>query len=211
MRLLQAGIDELPALDILDLKGRNGEEFATDEAAVWKRVLAYRMAFYLKPASILETHPGMGICSALYNHASPDSELLNSSDIFNGGSAPALIDIDPFGQPWDAIESLGDLVKNCEYLLITNGEAQAVVRNFQNALRYKTQNIGKRMPHWVTQEYIPMLESITEKKVRFFYAFPTSVRVILSKRSLPISLWKNCPNWMWWLHKYASDTNLKVT
>jgi hypothetical protein len=114
-----------------------------------------------------------------------------------------IIDIDPFGQPWTALsEWLNQLHWN-GILFITNGEAHAVRRNLKNAQRYPTTNYGRRMPYWVRFEYLPQLERLTGLKVRFFYAFPTSIRAILSRKKLPASLWDGCPNWMWWLAKYA--------
>jgi hypothetical protein len=89
--------------------------------------------------------------------------------------------------------------------MITNGEALAVRRNLIKAQRFPTKFYGKKMPIWVTNELLPKLKEITQMEVQFFYAFPTSIRVILSNQSLPKSLWNGCPQWMWWLPKYVNN------
>jgi hypothetical protein len=42
----------LPFIRLSAQAGRNGEELATDEASVWKRVLNYRVAVFRRPDSI---------------------------------------------------------------------------------------------------------------------------------------------------------------
>ncbi len=202
-RLLDEGLAQLPHVRFPS-SGRNGEVLSTDEAAVWKRVLNYRLAEYLKPQRILETHPGLGISTTLYKHASPDTEfvnLLNSSTAVP--SSIGLIDIDPFGSPWRSLEEISGLVGPETVIQISNGEAHAVRRNLKRGQKYPTQYFGRRLPQWVTDEYLPRLQRILRLDVRFFYAFPTTVRVILSGIQLPQHLWSGCPNWMWWLRRWV--------
>jgi len=211
-KLLASGLSELPKLRFPKRVARNGEELATDEAAVWKRVLNYRIARLLKPDRILETHPGLGISSALYKHACPHAEFLQYE--LNGQLVKTadLIDIDPFGQPWDDLHNCIAFLSKRSVLLISNGEAHAVRRNLKRGQRFPTEYWGRKMPLWVVREYIPRLEEMTGFTARFFYAFPTSVRVVLSRITMPATLWSGCPHWMWWLAKYAhvylSDSEL---
>jgi hypothetical protein len=202
-KLLDDGLSQLPRIRA-PASGRNGEILSTDEAAVWKRVLNYRLARYLKPERILETHPGLGISTTLYKHASPHTEfvnLLNASTI--GRNRIGLIDIDPFGSPWRSLEEVSSLICPETVIQVSNGEAHAVRRNLKRGQKYPTQYFGTLLPQWVTNEYLPRLQRILRLDVQFFYAFPTTVRVILSGFQLPDSLWSGCPNWMWWLPRYV--------
>src|SRR5947207_1211972 len=97
-------------------RGRNGEELATDEAALWKRTLNYRIAAYLQPARILETHPGLAVSSAFYRAAAPEAALTRVGSDRNPPDAD-LIDIDPFGQPWDTIVTYARQVKHARAVL----------------------------------------------------------------------------------------------
>jgi len=150
-----AGIAALPKITLPEASGRNGEELATDEAAVWKRVLNFRLASFLSPTSVLETHPGLGISTAIYRHSCPKAVILDHNTYPHRGLSPQLIDIDPFGQPWDTIASYSDAIACSSTVMISNGEAQAVVRNWKRAQRYPSENYGKRMTSWVVHEYIP--------------------------------------------------------
>jgi hypothetical protein len=76
-QLLQRGLDSLPRIDYPQFAGRNGEELATDEASVWKRVINYRVARYLRPNTILETHKGFGISTAIFKYIRPTAELFD--------------------------------------------------------------------------------------------------------------------------------------
>lgn len=206
LRFWQQGMAELPDLPELARPGRNGESLATDEAAVWKRVLLYRVARYHQPERILETHSGVGISAALYRHACPRSLIFSLTDyraVSRLRGSFDLIDIDPFGQPWDALALALPQLAPGGVLLVSNGEALAVWRNLRRQQRYPTQYYGRQMPLWVANEYLPRLEEITGRKVQFFYAFPSSVRAILSAAPLPSLLWEGCPRWMWWLQRYA--------
>lgn len=197
--LIEEGLAELEAQNLLTLEGKNGDALAHDEAAVWKRVLNFRIARFLQPRCVLETHPGLGISTWLYSKANSESCLL-SKDI-GSGEPIDLVDIDPFGQPWDTIQTHLDSIMSSRCTMISNGEAFAVRRNLKRAQRYPTLNFGRRLPRWVIDELIPRLESITDKRCVFFYAFPTTVRVILSNEQFPPSTWAGCPQWMWWLEK----------
>src|SRR2546423_6745167 len=66
----------MPRVSAPFTRGRNGEELGTDEAALWKRTLNYRIAAYLRPARILETHPGLRVSSAFYRAATPEAVLM---------------------------------------------------------------------------------------------------------------------------------------
>jgi len=114
-----------------------------------------------------------------------------------------LVDIDPFGAPWRFVDNVRQLIGIRSVIQISNGEAHAVVRNLRRAQQYPTNNFGRGLPRWVTREYLPRLEDLLRMKVQFFYAFPTTVRAVLSGRRLPQRLWSGCPQWMWWLSKYA--------
>lgn len=202
----QRGLDALPALPNAFLSGRNGEELATDEAAVWKRVLDYRIAAYTSPARILEMYAGLGISRALYEIAAPEAEVKSCSkweDEVIEEEPFDFVDIDPFGAPWAAIERAlsSGAISASSVVLVTNGEAMLVQRNIQQDLRWKTQYWGKQLGFWVVREYLPELEKLLKLPVRFFYAFPTSIRVVLSERTLPQRLFDGCAQWMWWLAK----------
>jgi hypothetical protein len=212
LQIWKTGLAQLPDLPELQIQGRNGEELATDEAAVWKRVLDYRVAQWQQPETILETHAGLGIGTALYRHACP-SAIIHSLHNWQQQLSDKLyhlIDIDPFGQPWDTLAATLPHLRQGGILMLSNGEALAVWRNLRKQQRYPTHNYGKQMPHWITEEYLPRLEQTTKLQVKFFYAFPSSVRVVLSTTQIPTELWNNCPRWMWWLAKYANVTQMKL-
>ncbi len=203
MTLLEMGLRELPALNFPS-SNRNGEALDTDEAAVWKRVLNYRLTSYLKPNLLLETHPGTGISTILYRHASPKTRFVTLDDALkNPKCLIDLIDIDPFGAPWRSLEEISCLISRHTVVQISNGEAHSVRRNLKRGQKYPTQYAGRLLPKWVVIEYLPRLQNFLGLDVQFFYAFPTTVRAIFSKRSLPKTLWRNCPQWMWWLEKYT--------
>jgi hypothetical protein len=202
-RLIDLGLQELPALHYPG-DGRNGEALDTDEAAVWKRVLDYRIASYLKPRRLLETHPGLGISTALYRCAAPRTEVVQVELplVYNSGPFD-LVDVDPFGAPWDTLEQVKPIISQTTIIQVSNGEAHAVRRNLKRGQKFPTKNTGRKMPIWVVDEYLPRLERLLGLRTQFFYAFPTTVRVILAQRKLPKFIWRGCPHWMWWLAKYA--------
>ena len=202
---MERGLAELPVLSGMNQPGRNGEELATDEAAVWKRVLNYRLARWLKPGRILETHAGLSISTVLYQHASPASETVS---LAKGQTMPEdgafdLIDVDPFGAPWKTLTRVRGLLAHDGVMMVSNGEALAVWRNLRRQQAFPTEFYGKRMPRWVRDEYLERVSDAAGVPVRWFYAFPTTIRVVLSNRDLPDWLWDRCPQWMWWLRRYA--------
>lgn len=71
--------------------------------------------------------------------------------------------------------------------------------------RFATRRVGRRAPEWVTAELVPRVEEITTMECQFFYAFPTSVRLILSSQKLPKSIWEGCGKWLWWFSKHGGD------
>lgn len=184
----------------------NGEGCFHDIAEVWKRILQYRLAMYLPDEEhVLETHAGYGVGRRIMLSANPRAEITSLDDyhqVLNLGGLYGLIDIDPFGQPWDVLDVVLPFLKPDGILCITNGEALAVWRNLKKQQRYPTYFFGKQMGRWVVEEYIPRLEAMTGLRCSWFYAYPSSVRVILSRHSLPSTLWHECPRWMWWLQKY---------
>jgi hypothetical protein len=196
---------QLPGNVMLGRSQRNGETLATDEASVWKRVLNYRLARILQPKSILETHPGLGISTKLYILASPRSKIHNLSDRCDSRSFD-LVDVDPFGQPWDSLQSVLPHLSSRGVIMVTSGEIQAVVRRLTKAQRFKTPLFGKKTPEWVQDEHVPRLEYFCNAKAVFYYAFPTSVRVFLARRAIPDRVWKGCRRWMWWLNRYAPSS-----
>jgi hypothetical protein len=195
----------LPPIPLPTRKTANGEDLDWDEASLWKRVLNYRVAQYLGASTFLETHPGIGVTTALFRHACPTARFLSLEGDLCTVRPPMLIDIDPFGQPWEILHQCSRFIERADVLFVSNGEAQAVHRNLKRAQRYPTQYFGRRMPRWVLREYIPRLEAFTGCHCAFFYAFPTTVRVALARCELPTSLFSDCPQWMWWLSRYAED------
>jgi hypothetical protein len=72
-RLLRIALEELPNQIFHASKGRNGEGIFHDEAEIQKRIISYRLAKYLQPYQIIESHPGLGIGSLIYRNAAPRS------------------------------------------------------------------------------------------------------------------------------------------
>jgi hypothetical protein len=204
-QLLLDGLRALPYIPEGNVQARNGESLATDEAAVWKRVINYRLAVHLQPATILETHPGLGISTALYKSAAA-AWMINKIDDVRGNYPVDLIDIDPFGQPWKLISECAGMLSADGVLQVSNGEALAVRRNLKSAQKFPTNFYGTQMPRWVTKEYLPRLEELTALRVQYFYAFPTTIRAVLSNRRLPEHIWEGCRQWMWWLSRYVKDS-----
>lgn len=203
--LKESGLKKLPDLRLLKLKGKNGEELATDEAAVWKRVIQYNIAKAVKPTTIFETHPGLGISKHYYKKGHQAVKFFDQTINNDMIGKIEILDIDPFGQPWEFIkEFLPYLNRRFGVLLVSNGETYAVRRNLKSGQKFPTKYFGKKIPLWVTKEYIPRLEKLTKLRMKFFYVFPTTTRVILSNRKLPEWIWEGCPNWMWWLSKYQN-------
>lgn len=201
------GLRELEPFPEHFWEGRSGEAIGVDEASVWKRVLNLRLARFLQPSRILETHGGLGVSTFFYRRAAPNAEIVSLSDFKMCRTLSGffdLIDIDPFGFPYDALDAALPLLAVQGVLLVSNGEAFAVGRNWQNVLYAPTTNVGRRLNRWVKDEYLPRLEALTGLTVRFFYAFPTTVRAVLSRRELPDELWRGCKQWKWYLERYEA-------
>ena len=177
---------------------KNGEGLFTDEAESWKRVLNLKIAKELKECNIYETHPGKGI----------NLLLLKTHKINYNGVAlknANWIDIDPYGFPYEFLNNIENLFSDELMLTITSGEIMSVVRNLKNT-KTPTHFFGKTAWKWVVNEYIPYIENFTGMQVRFFYAFPTSIRLIVSNLDLDYKkITEGCPKWMWWFSKYAQN------
>lgn len=194
----------------MNIQGKNGETLAAyDEAEVWKRVLNYRLACHIQPQRIIETHGGLGISTALYRLACRDSEIISCSHFQSGlvnVESADFIDIDPFGQPYEALELAIQKIDRTKpsVLLISNGEMVSVVRRLKNTQYLKTEYFGKNAHRWVEEQYLPFLKDKTGLDVQFYYIFPTTVRVILSNFKIPESVFSGCKKYMWWIEKYAA-------
>lgn len=181
------------------------EQLAVDEAAIWKRIINYRLVTSYHFQSILETHGGEGLSTYIYKQYSKANRIVSCSDyekdianldfgIFD------LIDIDPFGQPWDAIELIKKLYDiNNSIVMVTNGEAMLVSRKLLNSLRYRTEYWGKDVTKWCIEEYIPLVENILGMKCQFYYIYPSSARLILANKEIEKFIFEGCPQYMWWV------------
>jgi len=205
LEALRYALSLLPPVTLPQVSGRNGEELATDEAAVWKRVLNYRVAKYIRPQNVFETHPGFGLSTRLYQYASPGVQFYNQENRPSCSTRIDLVDIDPFGQPWDVLSEYADAIRRSKVIMVSNGEAYAVTRNWSGAQRFPSKYYGRGMPSWAVKEYIPRLERALGFPCRFFYVFPTTVRSIHSRGMLPRSIYFDCPQWMWWLARYIPN------
>ena len=193
-----------------EINGKNGESVTTDEAEVWKRVLNYRLIKYQQPHLILETHKGNGVGTFLALLACSTSEIISCTHFETQIPQDVLfdfIDIDPFGFPYKALNLCKHLLKKNGIMVITSGEILTITRNLGTAIT-PTKYKGKQSWQFVEKDYIPYIENQTKLKCQFFYAYPTSVRIVLSNRSLPKILFDDCPKWMWWLKRYA-EPNIK--
>jgi hypothetical protein len=198
-RLLQIAIEELPCQVLRTPEGRNGEGIFHDEAEIQKRIISYRLARCLQPHEIIESHPGLGLGSRIYTEASPTSiQTTINPTIPISPRKQILVDIDPFGSPWSTLDRHAGMIRAAQVVQITSGEIYAVVRNWKRAQRAPTENFGKLAPKWVEEEYIPNLERFLGMKCRYFYAFPTSVRVVMSNDRLPSYIWAGCLKWLSW-------------
>ena len=211
-KFLEKGLSELPrefVSNYMNVQGKNGETLAAyDEAEVWKRVLNYRLACHMQPQRIVETHGGLGISTALYRLACNNSEIISCSHFqseLNDIEYADFIDIDPFGQPYEALDIVIDKIDRAKpsVLFVSNGEMVSVVRKLKNTQRLKTDYYGKTAYKWVEEQYLPFLEKETGLKVQFYYIFPTTVRAILANFKIPESVFSGCKKYMWWIEKYA--------
>lgn len=209
---LEQGLNELPkefVENYIGVGGKNGETLAAyDEAEVWKRVLNYRLARFLRPYRIVETHGGLGVSTALYQLAC-DAEIVSCTHFQSELSSvdrADFIDIDPFGQPYEALELTVKKIDRSKpaILLVSNGEMVSVVRRLKNTQYLKTDYYGKTAHRWVEEQYLPFLEEKTGLNVQFYYIFPTTVRAVLANFKVPESVFSGCKKYMWWIEKYAT-------
>jgi hypothetical protein len=203
--LAELALRELPLKGMPIWRSKNGEGIFHDEAEIQKRIISFRIAKKIKPKTILESHPGIGVGSALYMRAAPRADLKRLSDSVEDDCNGALIDIDPFGRPWDILLHHRDSLRRASAVQVTSGEIYSVVRNWKRTFQFATRRVGAKAPQWVTTEFIPRVEDITLMKCQFFYAFPTSVRLILSPGRLPESIWNGCERWLWWFSKQGEN------
>ena len=205
---IEAGLAQLPADFVARWHQAEGaaEGLRTSDGAVWKRVLNWRVARYLigqrGRATVVETHPGIGVGSDLYRMAgmsivsAPRYQELKLTGDYD------LIDVDPSGQCWDALDVVIPHLGPKTVLMVTNGEAFMVWRNWTRRQRYPTKHYGKRMGVWARDEFVPKLTELTGLPVRFFFVHPNIVRAVLAHDELPETLWEGCPRYMWWLKRY---------
>lgn len=202
LKIILNGLEELPRdfIRLAAADGVQGELVTTDEAEVWKRVLNYRLGKHFQFDTILETHAGKGIGTKLMLMANENSKITSLSHFQSQMPADKsfdFIDIDPWGFPYEALDLALPLLKDDGVLAITSGESAAVTRNLPNR-RIETNHKGKDSWKYVEDDYIPFLEQRTGLKCQFFYAFPTSIRTILTNNKTPKSIFKDCPQYMWW-------------
>jgi hypothetical protein len=202
--LVELALRELPVQHLRTKNLRNGEGVFHDEAEIQKRLINFRLAKRFKPRLVVESHPGLGIGSRLYRLASPSVSVKQISDFISAEEwRNAIVDIDPFGRPWETLERYKSSIRLSSVVMVTSGEIHSVVRNLKRTFYFPTERVGKDSPQWVVRELIPRVEDLTNMPCRFFYAFPTSVRLILSRRKLPLGLWKGCQQWLWWFSRYG--------
>jgi hypothetical protein len=210
---VESVLAELPrdlVRELREISGDNGAQLATDEAAAWKRVLSYRIAKYLQPRRILETHAGLHVGTRVYKRAA-HAEII-SLDRFNAASTlPVascdLVDVDPNGACWDALVYARRCLKSNGVLLVTNGEALMVSRRMLAHVKH-CEHAAEGVVTWAEQDCIPRLERETGLSAQFHYVFPTSLRVVLSNAELPRALFADCPVRMWYL---ARERNVSGT
>ena len=209
-KFYQEGLKELPpdfVKDFKNMEGANGETLKYDEAEVWKRVLNYRIIKETNPKCILETHAGKSLSTKLYEKYS-NAEIISLENYQTELSCVEddscdIIDIDPFGQPYDCLKMSLRKLKDNGIIMMSNGEMLSVTRNLRKTQHLKTENYGKLSPKWVMNEYLPYIEKISGLEVQFFYAFPTTIRTVLSNQGIDESCFMGCKKWMWWLEKYS--------
>lgn len=194
---IRQGVEALPF--VLPTYSLNDDSLAKDEAKVWKRVLQYRVAKYLQPRTILETHIGKGVGTQYLLHGASQADYFcpkrwQDYKQFEGKRFD-LIDVDPYGQSYDIVDAYLPMLSDGGVLMVTNGEATSVWRNLPSA-RYKSRYCGNDLPLWALREYVPRLEDQTGLKVWFWYLFPSVIRTFSSNTPLPDDLFANCPRLM---------------
>jgi len=176
----------------------SGEGCLAHSGAAWKRVLQYRAALLLKPASILETHAGRGVGSNTYLQACPSAivtacrvwerELLKQHELFD------LIDIDPYGKPEAALEAAVSFAKKNALIFVTSGETHQARRGFSGHKK----EAGHAAARWADSELRQSLEGIAGRPCVFAYHHPHMSRFILSHRTDLDAIWAGCPRALGW-------------
>jgi len=114
-----------------------------------------------------------------------------------------LVDCDPFGTCYDLLPMVAQLVTK-GVVCVTSGEIFQVYRGLNrragrpDASQYR----GHRASNWVVEALIPELRAIFPgSKIVHFYAYPTSVRVILALGNHPLDpqAFHRRPRFLGWL------------
>jgi hypothetical protein len=114
-----------------------------------------------------------------------------------------LVDLDPFGNCLDLLPIVSQLV-NAGVICITTGEIYQIYRGLSrregrtSPKRYR----GKRARLWVTEELLPeIVGQLPRSEIIHFYAYPTSVRVIVRVGGYPIDRrwFQERPKFLSWL------------
>jgi hypothetical protein len=128
-----------------------------------------------------------------------------------------LVDFDPFGSCYELLPFVKRLVPR-GIVCITTGEIFQVYRGINRrpgrpaAVGFR----GAKVSQWVVKELIPeLLATCNDARLVHFYAYPTSVRVILALGGfrIPAELFKPRPQFLGWLSSKegncASSTNCR--
>jgi len=114
-----------------------------------------------------------------------------------------LVDLDPFGACYELLPLVARLVPR-GVVCITSGEIFQVYRGLNRARGRPpaAQFRGHKVSQWVVESLLPeVLKVYTEAKLVHFYAYPTSVRVILALGGFPLSahIFRQRPRFLGWL------------
>ena len=153
----------------------------------------------------------MSVSTEIYKYTCRDSTIYSCTkferDVLNiAENSIDFLDIDPFGQPYKAIDLTLKLLTEKAVICITNGEIMQVQRGLKNTF-FKTNNIKNKCIVWFEKEYIPYLEEIYNKKAIFFYIFPTSSRVILVSRTTDydLNLFSDASKYISFIKNYSME------
>jgi N2,N2-dimethylguanosine tRNA methyltransferase len=128
-----------------------------------------------------------------------------------------LVDFDPFGSCYELLPFVKPLVSR-GIVCITSGEIFQVYRGINRRPgRPAVEGFrGAKVSEWVVKELIPeLVAACGDARVVHFYAYPTSVRVILALGGfrVPAQLFKTRPRFLGWLSSKegnrASSTNCR--
>lgn len=112
-----------------------------------------------------------------------------------------LVDLDPFGTCYDLFPLVREVVPR-GVVCVTTGEIFQVYRGLNRRPgRPPTSFKGRDVSKWVVQELLPELIAMFDAKLIHFYAYPTSVRVILALGRFRFrrGLFKERPRFLGWL------------